>query len=867
MSKSKSKHRNRNANQVKQTQSPPASSSPSSRVTKSGQTNNNKNKNSNSNNHRHNNNKSNKNRNNSNNNNNNARKPQPSEVFKKHGLNSESPYAGPSNRPLANDKQAKPPFKKPQVEVQEPAESKPPPLQRAYTPKVKKPYEYVSESEFEFEYKNPTQARAPLQSQSSFWSPPLSPPTTVGPQRTTQVSEHHGRKNRESPNLDLGYEMGCEPASPSGPSRSLLQMVVGLKDVTPDSDRENGEATDETALSDEESESEREHDPDSPGSPRQKIVNLERPLPLSGHDNQHKSRGTSLSNSIAQSQSVSISQSGLGLVLPSPASSERVRGRKQATPASHPDYGQKTRQLLTSDIDTDSEPPSEAGPDSGPEPSSPSSLPSPSLLKCRLKALKRKRSNIHNSSRHKAVPLPAPPSPESLHEDDTEPMLPTEPTWSTLSPLDRPTYPEPTIPNFRILHWRGACELKRQPSPSSSQLDLVIGPESPSKSIPASEFLPQDSEFEYRDPSPTLSMTPASSPPVPPSVPQIVPRDITPSPPPQRWLLRLQWKGQKSSSRPTIWASRLRAKCYIKGGGAPLMVDGNKYPHLFAEFPPAAHNNPEWMFPDASDDDREFEPQEDGNLELPTAKRPRLGLSENLTEREESPEARSSGLGQLAASAHGSERLQSSESEQSPEVGSFPESELDLAPLLDLVTSSGSNELPELERSSDAESEQPRTPPSIRDELSIGRVRQLNKRIEEAIKRDKKDHPKHWGGSWMKEYVRGGLIKERVEVEYREKMMREKEEEAEKKERKKQEGDKKKMERERKRMEEQRIQEEREAQKRKEEEQKRQKQQEIQRRDELERRREKKREKAREMLQKSLSESQKRYMEDLGVEI
>ncbi|KAJ5494585.1 hypothetical protein N7463_010672 [Penicillium fimorum] len=865
MSKSKSKRRNRNANQVKQIQSPPASLSPSSRVTKSGQPNNNRNKNSNSNNHRNNHRK-----NSSNNNSNKAKKLQHSEVFKKNGLNSESSQAGHSNCPLTNDKLPKPSFKNPQVKVQEPAESTLPPLQRAYTPKVKKAYEYVSESEFEFEYKNPTQAHAPLQSQSSFRPLPLSPPTTVGPKWARQISEHHGRKNHESPTLGLGFETGREPASLSGSTRSFPQRVVD------ESDCEEGEATDETSSSDEESESERENDP---VSPRQSVVGFEKPTPLSGHGSQHKSRRTLLSNSIAQSQSVSISQSGLGSVLPSPASSERAMSRKEATLASYPDYGQRTRQLLTSDIDTDSEPPSEAGPDSGPEPSSPSSSSSPSLFRCRLKALKRKRSNIHNSSRHKAVPRPARSSPEGLREDDTEPMLPTEPTWSTLSPLDRPTSPEPTIQNFRTLHWRDACELKRPPSPSSSQLDLVIGPESPSKSIPASEFLPQDSEFEYRDPSPIPSMTPVSSPPVPPAVPQVVPRDITPSPP-QRWLLRLQWKGQKSSLRQTIWASRLRAKCYIKGGGSPLMIDGNKYPHLFTEFPPAAHNNPEWLFPDASDDDREFESQDARfNLELPTAKRPRLGLSGNLTEREESlereelSEAGSLDLGQLSESPHRPERLQSSESEQpseleeSPEVGTLPESELDLAPLLDLVTSSGPDRMSELERSSGAKSEQPRTPTFIRDELSTGQVRQLNKQIEEAIKRDKNDHPRHWGGSWMKEYVRGGLIKERVEVEYREKIMREKEKDAKKREREKQERDKKKKEKERKRIEEQRIQEERDAQKRKEEEQESQKQKEIQRREELKRRREKKREKAREMLQKSLSESQKRYMEDLGVEI
>ncbi|KAJ5383210.1 hypothetical protein N7517_001121 [Penicillium concentricum] len=926
----KSKLRNQNTNPFNQTQSPPpASSSPSSRVTKSGQHNNNKNKNHSSNNHSNNhgsnsNNynysnysktKNNNGRNSSNNNNqrgngknnrnnsnsNKTNKPQPLEVLKKLGLNSESPQAGPSNRPLTNDQRTKPSFKTPQVKVQEQAKSKPP-LQRAHTPRVKKSYEHVSGFGFESKNKDPAQGQAPLQSQSSFQSLPPSPPTTVAPQRVRPGSEHHRNKTRESPNQGLGLETGRKPASPSRSYPSLPQNVVGLKNVTPDSDRDDGEITDDTSSLDEESESRRTHDP---VSSRQSVVNLEEPTPVSGHDSQHKSRGASLSNSISQSQSFTISQSGPGSILPSPASSERTLGRKEATPASRPDYEQKTRRLLTSDIDTDSEPPSEAGPDSGPEPSSPSFSPCPSRFKWKMRrALKRKRSNTHSSSRRKAVPLPARPSLVTLREIDTEPILPTEPTWSTLSPLHRPTCAEPARQNFRSLHRRGACDSKQPPSPSSSQLDSMIGPESPSKSIAPSEFLPQESESESRDPSPTPSMTPASSPPAPLSIPRVVVRDITPSPPPQCWIPRLQWKNQKnqkSSLKPTAWTSRLRPKSYIRGGGTPLMIDGNKHPHLFAEFPPEAHNNPEWRFPDATDDDREFESadedshiestDDDSDIELPTTKRPRLGLSTNLTGQEESPERGessepgSSDPGQFSESGHEPELLQSSASEQLldaeklwvPEQTLEPEHEpkrLQSSEREQLPEHEQSAEpdplpdpLPELGRSSDFDSEQPRTPTSIRDELPIRRLRRLDKQIDEAVVIDKEENPTFWGGSWMKEYTRGRLIKERVEMEYREKIMREKEEDEQRKEMQKQERDKKKKERERKRIEEQRIQEEREAQKRKEEEQERRKQKEIQMREALERRREQKREKTREMLQKSLSDDQKRLMEDLGVEI
>jgi hypothetical protein len=204
-----------------------------------------------------------------------------------------------------------------------------------------------------------------------------------------------------------------------------------------------------------------------------------------------------------------------------------------------------------------------------------------------------------------------------------------------------------------------------------------------------------------------------------------------------------------------------------------------RYPHLSAEFPPDAHGNPEFEFWDNSDDDSDFELPED--IEPPEAKRRRLWSSEDSPETE------------LA------ERESSLESEELSELelleSSEPEAHIDLEPLLlDIAGSSDPQPLPELERSSDTgrssnrESEHPHPPTSIRDELPVRQSRQLNKRIDEAIARDKEENPKFWGGSWMKEYERGVPIKERAEAEYKEEMAKKKEE-AETKKREKQERD------------------------------------------------------------------------------
>ncbi|OQE11877.1 hypothetical protein PENFLA_c070G10126 [Penicillium flavigenum] len=704
------------------------------------------------------------------------RPPSSSQVYRKNGLDTESPQAGSSNHP-PTDQERKPPrsVHYSQVKVQEqrsPPKRSTTPLQRA--PKAKRVYE--SDSEFEFKYINKAQAQ--LKPRVALRSPPSSPQKVVGLKKTTTpVSGNERRSDVRATSADADSESEREPEPPS-PSPSLP-------------------------------------------SP-QRALALENTTLVSNHDRQRTSRGASLSNPISESQRVFTPETERESSRSSGAPPERAVAH-EATPASYPDYGHRTRESPASDIDNEPETAFAAGPGHGPESSLSSSSP------CNKKALKRKRTNAHIASRRRAAALPAPSSLDCLPEAESEPTLP----W-----MDSPTCSESALRNFRCDHWRKACEPKEPPLPSRSDLSKVIGPSSPSIFVPISEFQPPESESEsrYASPSPT-QITPASSPPVPPTVSRVRSRARSRLPSPQRWLSRLGRPMQKSSLSETVWASRLRHKCKTKFTDEPLLIDSRRYRHLAAEFPPDAHGNPEFRFGDNSDDDSDFELPEDS--EPPEAKRRRLGLSGDspeteLTERESSPEPEES-----------SEPEQPSDPEQSSES----EAHIDLEPYFDGIVSSEPQPMPELERSSDPErpsnpeSEHPRPPTSIRDELPVRQSRQLNKRIDEAIVRDKEQNPKFWGGSWMKEYGRGVPIKERVEAEYKEEMAKKKEE-AERKKREKQERDrimKEKREKKRKEMAEQKVRLEREEQKIIEE-QERQKQ-EIQRKGEV-----------KERLQNSLAE-------------
>ncbi|KGO62260.1 hypothetical protein PEX1_066190 [Penicillium expansum] len=784
---SKCKRRHHTTKLVQQTQSPECSSSPSSPVKEKGRCRDDQHKIK----KRH---KAKK------------RLPSSSQLFKKHGLNSESPQAESSDHPLTDDERAKPrSFDSSRVKVQDPGSSR----KRSRTSLQRTPplqVNTVYESEFEFEYKDPAQAKALLKSRLTFRSPPLSPQKVAGLENVTLVSDSEcGNKAREvsSSDTDSESERGRNPASPSPSSPSSLQRLVDLKNTTPVSD----------------------------------------------HDRQHTPRGASLSDSMSESHSVITPESEIESVLPSPALPERVLGQERTTLVSHHDYGQQTRESSTSDADTEWETISEAEPSSEPELSS--SSPSP----CKTTALKRNKLNIYQSSRRMAVPFPAPSPPDCLREFESEPILPSEHRWSIFSSLKRSIYSEPTIQNFRSEHLRKACEWKKPPAPSESRLNSEIGFATPSrKSVSETEYEPHESERESRDLSPTqTTITPASSPPVPPVLSQVRSRLLSPFPAPQRWLPRLEGPDQESAFIPTVWAPRLRHRCDIKRPKVRLMIDGKRFPRLFAEIPAGGHENIEFIFPDNSDDDPDFDDPDidDPDSELPGAKRCRVGL----TEREESlSDAQESTNPELLP-----------EPEPEPEADSEPDQVIDLGELLDLARSSNFEPLPELElldpeplsvlerssdlerlnpqRSSGSESENPRTPTSIRDELPVWRTRHLNKKIDEAVVIDKEQNPKYWGGSWMKEYARGGEIKKQVEAAYAQEM-KQKKEDTEKMKRKRQERDKnlkEKREREKKQREEQRMQqerEEREAQKKKEEERERQRQQkESQNREELERRR------------------------------
>ncbi|CAG8348899.1 unnamed protein product [Penicillium nalgiovense] len=698
------------------------------------------------------------------------RPPSSSQVYRKDGLNSESPQAGSSNHPPIDHERKNPrSVHSSQAKVQEqrsPPKRSTTPFQHA--PKANGGHE--SDSEFEFKYINKAQTQSKWQ--LALRSPPSSPQKGVGLKKTTPVSDNErGNDVRAtSSNADSESARGHEPASPS-PSLPSPQRALDLENTTP----------------------------------------------VSNHDRQRTPREASLSNPTSGSQSVFTPKPERGSSRSSAASPERVVGHDKATSTSYPDYGQRTRELSASDTDNEPETASEAEPDHDPESSLSSSSP------CNKTALKRKRSNAHHASRRKAAPSPPPSSLDCLPEVESEPTLPS---------MDSLACSESVVRNFRCDHWRKACEPKEPPLPSRSDLAKEIGSSSPSIFVPVSEFQPLESETESRYVSPTPTQTtPASSPPVPPTVPRVRSRVRSQLPSPHRWLSRLGRTDQKSSLSETVWTSRLRHTCEIYFTNEPLLIDRRRYLHLSAEFPPDAHGNPEFMFWDNSDDDSDLEFSE--GFEPPEAKRRRLQLSGDFPETESTE--RESSL----------EPEESSDPEQlsEPEQSSEPEALLDLEPLLlDIAGSSDSQPLPELGRSSDPErsskpeTEHPCPRTSIRDELPVRQSRQLNKRIDEAIVRDKEQNPKFWGGSWMKEYERGVPIKERVEAEYKQEMAKKKED-AERKKREKQERDrilKEKMEKKRREMAEQKMQQEREEQKRMEEEQERQ-QKERQKREDLKR--------------------------------
>ncbi|QQK46565.1 hypothetical protein Pdw03_1463 [Penicillium digitatum] len=514
------------------------------------------------------------------------RLPPSSQAFKKHGLNPESPKAGPSDPSITDHERAKPrSFGSSQVNAQEPGSSHKHPrksLQRTPPCQVRT----VCESEFEFEYKNPTQAKALLKSRLALRSPPSSPQKVVGLKNPTLVPDYaYGNKTGEVPSSDPDSESGrgSDPVSPSPSPPPSLQKIVDLKYATL----------------------------------------------LSDLDCQHNACRALLSNSPSNSHSVTATGSGMESALPSPALPERVVGHERTTPMSHFGHWQQTCEVSISDTDNESETASEARQSSEPELSSP--IPSP-CKNCKMTARKRKISDNHQGSQHKpVVPYPAPSSLECLPGFESEPTLPVERAWSTLLSLDGSTHPEPTVQNFRREHWRKACETKEPPSPSSSRLVSMIGSESPSKYVSETEYEPRRSESESRYPSPTQStITPVSSPPVPPTLSRVRSRVLSSFPSPQRWLPRLERPDQETSLIPTVWASRLRHRCDIRRPEVPFKIAGKRFPRLFAKMPPGGHENIEFRFPDTSDDDPDFD---DPNSKILEAKRRRLGL----TEREESP--------------------------------------------------------------------------------------------------------------------------------------------------------------------------------------------------------------------------------------
>ncbi|KUM61925.1 hypothetical protein ACN42_g5177 [Penicillium freii] len=723
-------------------------------------------------------------------------------------------------------------------------------LQRAPPRKV----EIVYESDFEFEYKDETQAKVQLQALLALRSPPSSPQRGVSLKRTTPVSgceyenqirEEVSSSSSSSSDEDSESKRRRDQTTPSQPPSSSLQMLVSLKRPTPVSHHRFGNETNEVSSSDEDSECERGREPVSPSrsipSSRQKVVNLTNATPVPSHDRRHTPRVASLSSSLSESQSVFTSESEGESALPSPASPalpERVVGHN-TTSVSRPDYGQQSRESSTSDTDDESETASEAEPSS--EPGLSLSSPSPWELS-RMTTLKRNRSNAHHSSHRKVVPFPLPSLQDALPGVESEPMLPSERAWSILPSLDRFANSEPMMQNFRSEHRRKACEKKRRSFPTSSRLNSEIGLETPSKSVAETEWQPAESGTESRYPSPSqTTITPASSPPVPPATSRVRSRVLHPSPPPQHWLPRLERPEQESSLIPP-----LRYRSDIKPPKVPLMIDGKRFPRVFAEIPPGGHENIEFIFPDNPDDDPDFYDPDSDDLdsELPEAKRRRVELSANSPHPEE----------QAQREGSPSEAQEASNPQQSLVPESEPEKFLDLESSLDLAAWSNPEPLPNLERPSDPEpvpgleissdperisdpeTESPYAP--IRNELPVWQIRQLNKKIDKAVGMDKEQNPQHWGSSWMKEYERGRQIKEQIEAAYEQEMVRKKEDMERDKQKRHERNKRLKEGREKAKnaMEERKRREDIEAQKTIQEEQKRQ-QKVSQDREELERRR------------------------------
>ncbi|KAJ5436879.1 hypothetical protein N7445_007764 [Penicillium cf. griseofulvum] len=474
--------------------------------------------------------------------------------------------------------------------------------------------------------------------------------------------------------------------------------------------------------------------------------------------------GGSESESISQSQSqlASPSESGRDSSLPSPASLERVVGREEATPASCPGHRQQSRGTSESESTSESQ-------------------------------------SVFSSESRREISLPSPPSPERIVDHE-------EVTPASLTDYEQQTHESILwdIDNEYELSSEVGSGLAREPFLSSPS--------------PYTSALPKRSRPSAHD-----SRRKAVQAPVP-STPESL-HEFEPGPSTSLEFVQDMCALFVRYAESGLFTQGNRIQPFRKVRGArPAAWPRGLSAEIGLETPSKAGSEIELFEPSQADVESESESQseaeDDSDDELPTAKRPRYGLSVDSPEPNESTEPGSSNPGHLSNSEQTPDLHESAEREQS----SGDELGLDLEPDLDLIASSELELVPELESpsavaSSDPEGKQLRTPTSIRDELPTRLVRQLNKKIEEAVSRDKEENPSHWGGLWMKEYARGGEIKERVEAEYRQDMIRKKEEEAKRKRIEKVDRDKKKKERERKRMEEQKMQE-REARKKAEEQKK-----------------------------------------------
>ncbi|KAJ5429342.1 hypothetical protein N7491_006358 [Penicillium cf. griseofulvum] len=441
---------------------------------------------------------------------------------------------------------------------------------------------------------------------------------------------------------------------------------------------------------------------------------------------------------------------------------ERVVGREEATPASCPGHRQQSRGTSESESTSESQ-------------------------------------SVFSSESRREISLPSPPSPERIVDHE-------EVTPASLTDYEQQTHESILwdIDNEYELSSEVGSGLAREPFLSSPS--------------PYTSALPKRSRPSAHD-----SRRKAVQAPVP-STPESL-HEFEPGPSTSLEFVQDMCALFVRYAESGLFTQGNRIQPFRKVRGArPAAWPRGLSAEIGLETPSKAGSEIELFEPSQADVESESESQseaeDDSDDELPTAKRPRYGLSVDSPEPNESTEPGSSNPGHLSNSEQTPDLHESAEREQS----SGDELGLDLEPDLDLIASSELELVPELESpsavaSSDPEGKQLRTPTSIRDELPTRLVRQLNKKIEEAVSRDKEENPSHWGGLWMKEYARGGEIKERVEAEYRQDMIRKKEEEAKRKRIEKVDRDKKKKERERKRMEEQKMQE-REARKKAEEQKK-----------------------------------------------